>query len=366
MYTRALFSVATLTGLAALNAPASAANYAVNCGTSGPSSLVQNQLAAITGTNNSLTVSGTCVGDVSISGISYLSITGLSMTGTLFIGDAKHISFEGLTLFGTLSSVDHARFFVSDSTVNGYIQLIENSSGQFTNLTSTQWTDPATGAGGSGIACLSGSNCSFSNTTVAGVPSADPATPSIGIQVASASRFNFASGRISGFDWGVHVWNNATAFFNPDCANLSIDSNKSIGVYVRDGGVVKLDGLSPPVSTDCPAAVLISNNGQYGMVTEGGGLGFLYRAQVTGHTTDGVHVQDGSTVKIQSSSIDAATSTGRSARVNSDAHLWFDEEVNGPTASSTLAGPVCVSSDSSIDTNNSATHVRTTSHCPTP
>jgi hypothetical protein len=92
----------------------------------------------------------------------------------------------------------------------------------------------------------------------------------------------------------------------------------------------------------------------------------MYRTQVTGHTTDGVHVQDGSSVKIQSSSIDAATGTGRSARVNSAAHLWFDEEAFGPTAGSTLAGPVCVTSDSSIDTNNSSTKVRTTAHCATP
>jgi hypothetical protein len=65
--------------------------------------------------------------------------------------------------------------------------------------------------------------------------------------------------------------------FQPFCANLSIDSNRSIGVAVRDGGVVKLEGS--PAADGCPAAnVIISNNGDYGMLAEGGGLGFLYRA----------------------------------------------------------------------------------------
>ncbi len=365
MHTRALLSLAALVGLTTLNAPAAAAVFTVDCGTGGSSSLVQSQIAGMTGTKNSLTVTGTCAGDLSIVGVHSLSITGLSMTGSLSVTAATHVSFENLTVFGGLYVGDHATLTVSDSTINGYLQLIKSSSGNFINLTSVPWSDP-TGNAYSGIACLSGSDCTFSATTVAGIHSSDPTTPSIGVQVASAARLNFAAGRISGFDLGVHVWNNATAFFSPDCANLSIDSNKSMGVYVRDGGIAKLEGLTPPLTSNCPGSVLINNNGSYGLVTEGGGIAVLYRAQLTGYTIDGVHVQDGSTVKIRSSFIDLATSTGRSARVNSAAHLWFDEEVYGPTASSSLSGPVCVTSNSSIDTSNSSTHVRTTANCSVP
>jgi hypothetical protein len=241
------------------------------------------------------------------------------------------------------------------------------SSATFANMTVSQWVDPASGAGGSGIICLSSSECSFSTTTVSGTPSGDPITPSIGIQAASASRFNFTSGRISGFDYGVHVWNNATAFFNPDCNNLSIDSNVSIGIYVRDGGIVKLEGSTPDASSAaCPGSVLISNNGRYGVLAEGGGTAFLYRAQVTGHSIDSVRVQNGSVAKIRSSTIDAATGSHRSARVSGQAHLWFNEEAYGPKAGSTLVGPVCVANNSSVDTENSSTELRTVDRCTGP
>jgi hypothetical protein len=366
MYTRAFLSVA-LVGLSAVCTPASAGTYTVDCGSNGPASLVQNQLAAITGKNNTLTVAGTCTGDLQLIGLDSLTISGLSMTGTLIMSAATHISLQGLTINGGLLATDHASLTVSNSTVNGYVQLMHESSGSFSNMTIRQWTDPTTGAGGSGILCEMSSECQFSNTTVSGIPSGSVTTPSIGVQVVSASRFNFASGRISGFDWGVHVWNNATAFFNPDCADLSIDSNKSIGVYVRDGGVVKLEGApSADTTSTCPANVVIGNNGDYGMLAEGGGLGFLYRAQITGHAVDGVRIQDGSVVKVRSSTIDRATSTGRSAAVKSHAHLWFNEETAGPAAGSTLAGAVCVTNDSSVDTDNSSTTVRAIPRCPSP
>ena len=363
MYTRVSLSIATLLGLSAVCTPASAGTYTVDCGTNGPTSLVQNQLAAITGTHNTLTVTGTCSGDLQLSAMDSLTISGLSMTGTLALTAATHIGIQGVTISGELLATDHSSLTVANSTVNGVVQLMHETSGTFSNLAVANWVDPGTGTASSGIVCEMSSECSFSNTNVSGVPSGDVTTPSIGIQAVSASRLNFTSGRINGFDWGVHVWNNATAFFNPYCANLSIDSNRSIGVEVRDGGVVKLEGT--PAGSGCPAAnVIISNNGNYGMLAEGGGLGFLYLAQITGHANDGVLVQDGAVVKVRSSSIDRATSTGRSAAVRSDAHLWFNEETAGPSAGSTLAGPVCVTSDSSVDTNNSSTVVKETSRCP--
>jgi hypothetical protein len=367
MYKRLVLAIATVMGLAAGPKAALAAAYSVDCGSSGSSSLIQAQLAAMTGSHNTLTVTGTCVGDVGIQGSDYLSIQGLSLTGTLSVQSATHTSIVGLTLYGAFLATDHASLNVSYSTVNGYIQVLHESSATFANMTVAQWVDPASGAGGSGIICLSSSECSFSATTVSGTPSGDPITPSIGIQAASGSRFNFASGRISGFDYGVHVWNNATAFFNPDCNSLSIDSNVSIGVYVRDGGIVKLEGLTPDaITAACPGNVLITNNGRYGVLAEGGGAAFLYRAQINGHSLDSVRVQNGSVAKIRSSSIEAATGSRRSARVSSQAHLWFNEEAYGPSAASTLAGPVCIANNSSVDTENSSTQIRTIDRCTGP
>jgi len=364
MELKEILSALTLVGLAATSSPATAGNYTVNCGTNGDSSLVQNQLAAISGTYNTLTVTGTCVGDLDITQINTLTITGLSLTGTISVYNATQIALQGLTLYGQLIVTDRSSITAANSTMNGGITLARFSSGNFDKLTVTQWTDPTTGAGGGGILCLQSSDCRFSNTTVTGLPSSDRSSPSTGINVGSTSRFNFGSGRISGFDWGVHVWNNSMAFFNPGCANLSIDSNRSIGVYVRDGGTVKLEGATPPLTSDCPAAVVIANNGDYGLLAEGGGLGFLYRAKVSGHVVDSLKVQNGSVVKVRSSSIAAATTSGRSARLKSNAHLWFDEEYYGPSAGSTFAGPVCLTNGSTVDTDNSSTTLTTVSSCP--
>ena len=64
----------------------------------------------------------------------------------------------------------------------------------------------------SGIFCLTGSDCTFSNTTVVGSSSGDPTSPSIGVSL-GPPEFSFRSGRITGLDWGVHVWNHATLFW---------------------------------------------------------------------------------------------------------------------------------------------------------
>ena len=356
-------TVFALLGLAAASSPAMAGSYVVNCGTNGDAALVQNQLAAMAGPNNTLLVGGTCVGDVSISNFDSLTIFGLSLTGNLYLRNATRVSMQGVIVHGTLD-VDRSSFTVNSSTVNGAIQLRRNSSGTFGTLNVTQGRDPATGAAVYGIWCLQGSDCNFTNTSVSGLPSGDPASPAVGILAATASRLSFASGRVAGFDIGVKVWNNSTAFLMPDCGNLTIESNSTAGVQVRDGGVVKLEGAPPPVSATCPAGIVIANNGSYGLLAEGGGLGFLYRAQVSGHSVDNVKVQNGSIVKIRSSTIGAATGSGRAARLKGNAHLWFDEETNGPSAGSTLAGPVCMTNGSTVDTDNSSTTLTTVSSCP--
>ena len=370
MYTRAILSVATLMGLAALSSPAKAAVYIINCGSGGTSTAVQNQInAALKG--DIVVVTGTCAaGTVTVSGKDTLSINSLSMQApsNVIVTGSTHISFSGLTLAnGTGSEIlvtDHSSVNATNTVVNGTIMALSNSSVTFSTLTVTQAANSP--SGGSAINCLQSSDCHFSGTTLTGVSSGVSTAPNIGIDAASASRFNFASGSISGFDWGVHVWNNATAFFNPDCATLSIAGNTAIGVYVRDGGIVKLEGSTPPLTSGCPADVVIANNGSYGLLAEGGGVGFLYRATVSGQAVDNVRVQNNSTVKVRSSTIAAATSTGRSAWVKSQSHLWFNEEIYGPSAGSTLPGPVCITNGSSVDTDNSSTVLTTTASCGQP
>jgi len=71
-----------------------------------------------------------------------------------------------------------------------------------------------------------------------------------------------------------------------------------------------------------------------------------------------------SMARIRSSSIGAAAS-GRSAMVKSQAHLYFDELENGPNASSSLAGTVCVTGNSTVDTDNSSTVLNVVTTCGT-
>ena len=48
------------------------------------------------------------------------------------------------------------------------------------------------------------------------------------------------------------------------------------------------------------------------------------------------------------------------------AHLYFDEQDNGPTAISSLAGTVCVTGNSTVDTDNSSTVLNIVTTCGTP
>jgi hypothetical protein len=74
-------------------------------------------------------------------------------------------------------------------------------------------------------------------------------------------------------------------------------------------------------------------------------------------------VQNGSVMRVRSSTIGAA-GTGRSARVKGQAHLYFDEQEAGPSAGSSLAGQVCVTGSSTVDTDNSSTVVSVVTSCP--
>jgi hypothetical protein len=112
--------------------------------------------------------------------------------------------------------------------------------------------------------------------------------------------------------------------------------------------------------------VSIANNGRFGVLADGGGNAYLYLTTISGHSIDGIRVQHGSTVRVRSSTVDAASASGRSARVTNQAHLYFDEQGNGPAASSALAGPVCVTGTSSVDTDNSSTVITTTATCGPP
>jgi hypothetical protein len=346
--------------LAAISSHANATVLLAQCGSGGDVvSIVQSRLSGMA-KGDSLVVSGSCAGgSLTISGVDSISIQNLTVQDPIAINvaAATHVSFTGLSVEAagsTLNVTDHSSVNVSNANLNGWLQIQKNSSAAFSGLVVA-----GSGAAG-GIACLSGSDCQFSITTIIGASSGDPATPSIGLQAASGARLNFASGYITGFDWGVHVWNNATAFFDSGCASTVIDSNKSIGVYVRDGGIAKFSG---PDSTCSGGALSISNSATYGLLTEGGGQAFLFNTAISGIGVDPIRVQDGSVVKVRSSQIAAASSTGRSAWVKSQSHLWFNEEQAGPGAGSTLAGPVCVTNSSSVDTDNSSTAVTTTASC---
>ena len=104
MYTRAFLPVATLMGLTAVSLPALAGSYTAACGAGGDVSIILNQLAVMTGPNNALTVTGTCIGELNIQGFNGLAITGLSLTGDVFVSASTHVSIAGATITGSVQS----------------------------------------------------------------------------------------------------------------------------------------------------------------------------------------------------------------------------------------------------------------------
>ena len=364
MYKRMSLSAAVLLGWAlSPQIAAAGGSYTVACGSGGATSLIQAQLTAIAGTTgNTLTVTGTCSGTLIVSDFDQLTISGLTLTGDLLLTDSKSVNFNGLTVAGTLTVAESRDTQFNTITVTGYVQAIRGSRASFSQLTMNPGTD-SSGALAEGFTCAGASTCSLDGFTLHGTPSpAGGAT--VGALAASASTLTLGSGTISGFDVGIQAWNHATALLLPSCANLIISTNGTMGVYVRDSALVKAQGFGPAAaSSSCPGQITIASNGQYGVLAEGAGNAYLYDVQISGHSTDGVLVQDGASAKVLSSTIDAASSSGRSARVRAQSILWFDEEQNGPTARSVLHGPVCVTGNSYVDTNNSSTKVNTQQMC---
>ncbi len=352
--------VLLIAALGLLFGPVVASAATVDCGTDGSADVVQTAVSAIGSTPGTLTVTGTCVGDLALRRTDRLTITGLSLTGNLNIDSSVLTSFPNLRLTGGLFIRNSRRMTFSNTVMAGTIQVTTGSAVSFSTLTQSAWTD-SSGTVNLGFNCVSQSECTLDGFTLSGATGQQYT----GITAGSGSRLNVYAGTISGFDVGVWVWNNSTAFLTPICGNLNIQSNAATGVYVLDAGMVKIE--SPTLATTgCAGQVSLTNNGGYGVWAEGGGNAYLYGVAIGGNSIDGVRVTNGSTARIRSSTIGAASSSGRSVRLKSQAHLYFDEHENGPAASSTLAGPVCVTGNSTVDTDNSATVVNVTTTCSSP
>ena len=363
----------TIFALAATSAfaprEAHAASFTIDCGASGPPTALQAQISSFGSTpNNQINVLGTCVGDLDVSRTDRLTITNLSLTGSLSSNAANTLRLFNLTLNGSLTILATRNSSVSTATIRGDIYIQRGSQVSFTALTGNPWTD-STGTHDPVFACAGQSECSLNGAVLTGTGTS---STSVGVVAASGSRLNFYSGTITGFGTGLLSWNNAIAFVMPICDPLVIRGNREMGVSVSDSGMVKIAGMSAQdaalngCTVTTPITVDINANGKYGVLADGGGNAYLQLARITGHTLDGVRVQHGSIMRIRNSQIDAATTSRRSARVKASAHLYFDEQEAGPTARSTLSGPVCVTTSGTVDTENSATTLTIVRTCSGP
>jgi hypothetical protein len=346
---------------------AQATVFTINCGAGGPTTALQAQITSIgSSPGHQINVTGTCVGDIDTSRADRLTIAGLTLTGSVTMQVAQSMRFMNLTLEGPLLLINTRNSTFSNLKLRGDVTLTRGSQASFINFTADVWKD-GTGAHDPAFNCIGQSECTLVNANLTG----GSATPtSVGVLAASASRLNFQSGTITGFGTGVQAWNNATAFVTASCDPITIKGNLTQGVTALDSGVVKVFGLSKEDAVDfgCPGAVTvdIAANGNYGVFADGGGNAYLQYVAIGGHTLDGVRVQHGSTVRVRSSKIDAASASGRSARVKAQAHLYFDEQEAGPGAGSSLAGPVCTTGGSTADTDNSSTVITVVTSCPGP
>jgi hypothetical protein len=356
--------------VAAFIAPgaAHATVFAINCGAGGPATALQAQIASIGSTpGHQINVTGSCVGDIDTSRADRLTIAGLTITGSITMTAANTMRFLNLSQSGSLLLMNTRNSSFSNTKIRGDITVMRGSQAIFTNLTSAPWSD-STGTHDPAFNCIGQSECTLNLANLAG---AGTSTTSVGALAASASRLNFTAGTITGFGTGLQAWNNATAFVTANCDPITIKGNLVAGVSVLDSGVAKVFGLSKADAGDfgCSGgevAVDIASNGQFGVFADGGGNAYLQITKITGHALDGVRVQHGSVVRVRNSSIDAASSSGRSARVKAQAHLYFDEQEAGPSAGSSLAGPVCVTGSSTADTDNSSTALTVVTSCPGP
>ena len=339
--------------------------FNINCGAGGPTTALQAQITSIgSSPGHQINVTGTCVGDVDTSRADRLTISGLALTGSLTMTAANSMRYLNLTLEGSLLLVNTRNTTFSNTKIRGAVTLTRGSQASFITFTSGPWSD-STGTHDPAFNCVGQSECTLNSATLSGAG----ATPtSVGALAASGSRLNFTSGVIAGFGIGVQAWNNATAFVTASCDPITIKGNLVMGVSAKDSGVAKVFGISKADAIDlgCPGAVTVdvASNGNYGVFADGGGNAYLQYTSVSGHKLDGVRVQHGSVMRVRSSKIDAATSTGRSAHVKAQAHLYFDEQEAGPSASSSLGGPVCVTGSSTADTDNSSTVITVVTSCP--
>jgi hypothetical protein len=347
---------------------AQATVFTVNCGAGGPTTALQAQITSIGSTpGHQINVTGTCVGDIDTSRADRLTISGLTITGSVSMTKADAMRFLTLKLNnGTLLLINTRNTTFSGTTVNGIIQVMRGSQASFNSLIQGTWSD-GTGTFDPSFNCIGQSECSINAATITGGGSS---STSIGVLAASASRLNFTSGSIMGFGIGLQAWNNSTAFVLANCDPILIAKNQTAGVWVADSAMVKVAGISKQDAIDigCPGAVTvdISSNGKFGVYADGGGNAYLQYTRVAGFALDGVRVQNGSVARVQSSKIDAASTSGRSARAKAAAHLYFDEQQFGPGAGSSLGGPVCITGGSTVDTDNSSTVVSVLTSCTGP
>jgi hypothetical protein len=362
MYKRTILIGAAVLGLSLGTVEASAATT-IDCGTNGPTTPLQTALTANGSTPNTFNITGTCVGNLNVLRADRLNVSGLKLIGTLIVDSSTITSFPNLHLTGSLIVRNSRRTTFSNTVMNGQILVSAGAQATFPGLTQAPWTDED-GTVVLGFNCSGQSECSLDNFSLTG-PGSSVAGQRVGAAAASASRLNLGAGTISGFGIGVQAWNGAIAFVTPSCGNLNIQSNAVAGVRVTDSGIVKIE--SPTLATTgCDGLVSVANNGSYGVWASGGGNAYLFGVVISGHSIDGVRVTNGSTARISSTTISASSSSGRSARAKGQAHLYFDEVVNGPAASSSLGGPVCITGNSTVDTDNSATVLNVTTTCSTP
>ena len=120
-------------------------------------------------------------------------------------------------------------------------------------------------------------------------------------------------------------------------------------------GVISLGALlGPKIASATPYTVNCGANGP---------------ASVVQSQIDAIGSAPGNTITVTGTCVGSVTVTRADSLTVSNlslsqAHLYFDEQNNGPAASSALAGPVCVTGTSSVDTDNSSTVITATTTCP--
>src|SRR5216117_809257 len=98
-----LLQVLAIAATAFVTHAAHATIFTINCGVSGPTTALQAQITSIGSTpGHQINVLGTCVGDVDTSRADRLTISGLSLTGSLTMQAASSLRFPNLTIDGSI------------------------------------------------------------------------------------------------------------------------------------------------------------------------------------------------------------------------------------------------------------------------